>query len=385
MTRNEVNRGRLINFLTGINGVQAGGQATVNMDIGKRYHRNILGTKMINFTGGVAMAVVNITGVGTGGTVTPTIANGVITSVAVVAGGTGYVTGDTMTINDATGVGFVGTITAGAGAITAIAVTSAGVASAASPRSVLSSVRQFVNGVNMRDISPENILKIAFANGLFPKRGQLSLFYTTPWRDHLARNDTTAWDLFGQNTFQLFLGLNQSIQLPDVSGTMEFDNFRNTKNDGKGNNVTFLEPTAQHQFTWPIVAGRNDITTIPFNYPISRLWFQGSNPGNISQVEIYQDRNKVLEATTEQLLSDYQDYGFQFGQPNFINQNWATDDAVKAEYEEPIYFDAAYISDVDNRWSKRLLVGSSLIIRIYSDVPQSITIVSESMPGGYLG
>lgn len=379
-----MNRSRLINFLTGINGVTANGQANVNLAVNQRYHRNVLQCTAVNYTGGIALTTTKITGAGNDDlTVTPTVVNGVITSVAVVAGGTGYVTGDTITINDATGAGFVGTVTAAAGVVTAVAVTSVGSPTAASPTLVLGSVIQRVNGVVMRDISPANILRLAFANGLFPKRGELPLLYTTPWRDHVTRNDSTSWDVFGQSAFQLQFGV-RGVTTPGLVGVSEFDEFRNSRmQDGK--EVLFLEPTAQHEFTWPLAAGRNDITNIPKNFPISRIWLKGSNPGNVSQLEIYQDGNKRLEATTEQLKQMYQEYGFQFGEANYINANWATDNALKSQYEQPSYFDAAYISDPDSRWSKRLIVANELIVRVYSEVAQDMTFVVEQMPGGYIG
>src|SRR4051812_14998015 len=110
------NYGRIIQEINGINGVSANGNAVINMDVNKRYHRNVLQTSAINYTGGTGLATVKITGAGNNNlTVTPTVVNGVITAVAVVAGGTGYTTGDTITITDATGSGFVGTVTAGGG------------------------------------------------------------------------------------------------------------------------------------------------------------------------------------------------------------------------------------------------------------------------------
>jgi hypothetical protein len=392
-----INRGRLINFLNGITGVSSNAQAVVNLDVGKRYHRNELQCTAVNYaginpiTGLTTQATTALTGAGINLTVTATIVNGTITAVVVVVGGTGYVTGDTITIVDTLGAGFVGTVTAAAGVVTAVAITSVGSPTPSSPRNVLNSVRQLVNGVNMRDITPLNTIKIAQANGLQIRRGTLPLFYSTPWRDHLARNDTTAWDLFGQSTFQIQFGIT-AVTNPGIVGSSEFDGFQNTRDNGNGQTVRFLEPTSQHEFTWPIVAGRNDITTIPYNFPVSRLWLQGSVPGNIFQVEVYQDRNKVLEGTTAQILSMYEDYGFQFGLANFQNNlranffnNGLTAAALLSQYEAPAYYDAAYISDPDGRWSKRLVVGSSLLLRVYSNVAQSLTIVGEFMPGAYIG
>ena len=384
MATNVLNKGRLINFINGITGVSPGGQAVVNMPVNSRYHRNVFQCKAVNYTGGTGLTTTVLTGAGNDDlTVTPTVVNGVITAVAVVAGGTGYTTGDTITINDATGQGFVGTVTAAAGVVTAVAVTSVGIATPISPRSFFTSVKFLVNGVNMRDITVDSIMRIAMASGYIPALGELPVFFTPPWRNVNQQNEVTSWDLFGQSTFQIQLGISPNVTSPSLVGIQEFDYMRNVRPDAKGNPVPFLQPTAQHQFSWPIVAGRNDINTLPFDFPISRMWLLGSNPGNISQVEVFQDGNKVAEYTLEQLKQAYTEYGFNFGQPNYVNQNWATDDTLKAAYEQPVYFDAAFIADPDQRWWKALKCSNQMILRVYSDVAQTLTIVQETLPGSF--
>lgn len=381
---NITNKGRIINFVTGITGVSPGGQAVVNLPTNQRYHRLILQCAAVNYTGGVGLATVALTGSGNDDlTVTPTIVNGVPTAVAVVAGGTGYTTGDTITMTDATGTGFVGTVTAAAGVVTAVAVTVAGTASPANPANVIDQVKILVNGVNMRDISPDQILRIACASRYIPRRGELPIFFTPPWRNVNPQNEVTSWDLFGQSTFQIVLAIKSTASLPSVVGVQEFDYIRNVRPDGKGGFTPFLQPTAQHAFTWPIVAGRNDINTLPFGYPISRMWLLGSTPGQISQVEVLQDNNKILEATTEQAAQAYGEYGFTFGAPDYVNQNIGTDAALKAAYLTPVYFDAAFVADPDQRWWKALKVANSMVLRVYSDVAQSLTIVQETMPGSF--
>jgi hypothetical protein len=379
------NTGRLVNFINGITGVAAGGNAIVNMPVNVRMHRLVLQCAAINYTGGTGLATVKITGAGNNAaTVTPTIVNGVPTAIAVVAGGAGYVTGDTLTFTDATGTGFVGTVTAAAGAVTAVAVTVAGTASPVSPATFFSSIQQIVNGVIIRDITPDNILKIVQAQGYYPSLGELPLLYTTPGRNFVQRNDVTSWDLFGQSTYSIKMNISATVSLPSLVGIQEFDYQRNVKPSADGKSeVPFLEPVSQHQFTWPIVSGRNDITTLPYDFPITRMWLQGSTPGNISQVEVYQDGNKVFEATDAQIEQIYQEYGFTFGRPDWFNTTYAGSNAVKAAYNPPAYFDNAFVADPDGRWSKRLSVANNLILRVYSGVAQTLTIVQEAMPGQY--
>lgn len=382
-----VNRGRLINFINGITGVSPGGNAVVNMPVNQRYHRLVFQCACVNYTGGTGLAVTKLTGSGISATVTPTVVNGVVTAVAVVAGGSGWVVGDTFNFADATGIGFIGTVaTVSSGVLATATVTSGGTPSAVAAKTLITSIKILVNGVNMRDITPDLIQRINMANGLFPALGELAIYFTSPWRNVNQQNEVTSWDVFGQATFQLQIQISSLVTNPQLVGIQEFDYLRNVRPGEKpGTQVPFLQPISQHSFTWPIVAGRNDINTLPFSYPISRMWLIGSQPGNISQVEVFQDGNKPFEATIQQLHEAYAEYGFQFGppgQPNYQNLNQATTGVAGAK--EPLaYFDAAFISDPDQRWWKALKVANAMILRVYSNVPQALTIVQEALPGSF--
>lgn len=378
-----VNTGRQIQFINGINGVAAGGIATINLDTNKRYHRNKLQVSSINYQGGTGLATTKLTGGGNNDlTVTPTVVNGVITAVAVVAGGTGYTTGDTITINDNTGTGFVGTVTAAAGVVSAVAVTSTGTASATNPVSVISQLKQVVNGIVIRDVSTDTILRLLNAQGIFPALGELPLDYTEPPFNVNQINELTSWDMFGQSTFSLQATIATTRTLPGLAGVMEYDNSRNARPTPQGL-VPFLQPIAHHEFTFNVIAGLNLINTIPFDFPIRRLWLKGSTAGQITQLEVLQDGNKAFEATYAQMRQMYEDYGFYFGKPNYINQNYSTSNALKAAYNPINAFDFAYISDPDQRISKALTCESSLVLRVTSAIAQSLTVVVESLPGQY--
>lgn len=376
------NQGRQIQFINGINGITPGGNATINFPTNVRYHRNKLQCVAINYTGGTALPVVKITGAGTGATATPTVVNGVVTSVAVVAGGAGFVTGDTVTLTDATGTGLVLTVTAAAGAITAFAVTSTGTPSPVNPVTLITAIQQVVNGVNVRDINPDQILRIIGANGTRSRLGELPLLYTEPFANVNQLNELLSWDMAGQSTFDYRISISPLVTTPGVTGVMEFDSIRNARPTPQGL-VPFLQPVAQHALTFNLVAGLNNINTIPFDYPIRRMWLLGSVPGNIVQFDVEQDGVKILQAVLEQEREMYQDYGFEFGQANFFNVNYATSNALKAQYNPPIYFDAAYISDPDQRTQKALNCERSLVLRVTSAVQQSLTVVIEYLPGQY--
>ncbi len=395
------NNGRLINFISGINGVSAGGQATVNLPCNNRVHRNIFQCAAVNYTGGTALVTTTLTGVGVSATVTPTVVNGVITAAAVVAGGSGYVVGDTITVQDATGQGAILRVATLAGsAIATLTVTSGGSASPINPVSMVTSVRESVNGVVIRDINPQSIISIAQANGLIPRLGELPLLYTEPYTNQLVNAEALSWDLFGQSTYQIQMGINGSVSSPSLTGITEFDYFRNTRPGANGKPVLSLQPVAKHAFNFNVSGGRNAINTLPINYPIRRLWIVGSIPGVITQLEIYQDKNKIAEMTVGgigsvtnptgnigQMNEAYGEYGFQFGQANFANQNYAgtgtVNKALQASINPLSYFDAAYLSDPDGRYWKALKCESELLVVVYSAVAQTITIVQESLPGAY--
>lgn len=390
------NKGRLINFVNGITGVTPGGNAVVNLPTNCRYHRNIFECSAVNyggtgatgtgaFTGTLTAVATTSSGAGTGATVTLTVVNGAVTAAVLVAAGSGYAANDKLYPVDSTGTGAVINIaTVSSGAVATIALTSGGTPSPINPVNFLTGVREMVNGVNMRDILPVNIMGIAQANGVMfnSALGELALNYTEPWRNVNNHNEVNSWDLFGQNTFQIQLQISPNVVSPGVIGISEFDFLRNVNVVGS-NLVPFLQPVAQHQFSYNGIAGRNDINTLPFSFPIARIWIYGATPGQITQVEIYQDNNKVFEATVPQMKQAYQPYGFQFGTANYFNQTFAGSAVLKAGYNPVTYFDAAFISDPDQRIYKALQCANSFIVRVYSAVAQTITIVMETLPGSF--
>jgi hypothetical protein len=389
-----VNKSRLINFITGITGVSPGNNAVLNLPTNQRYHRLIFQCAAVNYTGGTAESTTTLTGTGSGLTITPTVVNGVITAGAVVAGGTGYSSTATVTVNDATGTGAIFSVTESGGVVSAVTVVSGGTASPVSPATLLTSLKILVNGVNMRDITPANILAIAQMVGYVPQPGELPIFFTEPSQNMLLHNDMLSWDLFGQSTFQIQFGISSTVTSPGLSGIVEFDYSRNVRPVRGANGVPtgattpFLQPVAHHQFSWPIIAGRNDINTLPFMFPIRRLWLIGGTPGNITQVEAYQDNNKVLEATTAEIAAAYAEYGFTFNL-NLAQQNGVLGATAPNSTTVPNgtvasnKFDAAYISDPDQRFWKALKCANGFVLRVYSSISQTLTIVQETLPGSF--
>ncbi len=410
------NKGRLINSINGIQGVAAGGQALANLQVGLRVHRQTYQCTAVNYT---APTVVLI-GAGTyNATLTPTVTNGVITAVAITTAGSGmsnatYTSaGGGVQITDATGVGAQLSIVVSGGAVTSVAIVSGGTPGPISPSVMCGVVKQSVNGTIMRDITADQILRIAIANGYVPNFGELPIFYTEPWRKASRAAKITSWDLAGQSSFTTQFQIANGITTPGLAGSIEFDYGRNGPTvNGKFTPV--LQPVTQHSYSQQLAVGQNSITTIPITSPILRMWILGATPGAIYQAEIDQDSQKPMESTYVQMAEMYAPYGFQTGdvyqgQNGNGNNGWGGSSGpgntgvISSTYQQvatstpngPLNkagfiagngvfpFDYAYISDPDQSIFNALRVANSLVVKLWSSVAQNCTIVVEALPGKY--
>lgn len=237
--------------------------------------------------------------------------------------------------------------------------TNNGVASTAK----LTSLKLLVNGVNMRDITPANAIAIAKSQGLTPAAGVLPVYFTTPWSNLIAANDSNSWDLAGQSTFSVQVGIDATAVNPTLTGLMEFDYLRNTRAEGN-NQVPFLQPVSQHQFQINGAAGRNDINYLPFDYPIKRYWISSGAGNNITLVEVFQDGNKILEGTAAQINEALAEYGILCGGAN--------------------PFETAAVFDLDQRWWKSLKAANAMNLRVTLANADTINVVAEYLPGAFL-
>lgn len=383
-----VNKGRLNNFISGITGVQPGGVAVLNMPVNLRAHRMNFQCSAIAYGLGATAPTAVPTTADAGATFTVTVVNGVITAINIVGSTSTHGAGTfPLTILDGLytnpdgstvriGQGATGTYTVnGSNVVTAATVTSGGVVAPIPPELLITGLKQLVNGVNMRDITPINIRRITYANpaerNYNPVTGELAIFFTEPWRNVNQHNEITSWDLFGQNTWQFQINIATNITSPSLVGSYEFDYMRNTRpvptKDGV-QQVPFLQPVRQHQFTYPVASGRFDVTTLPVDFPIARMWLYETDintgavlaKGAIFQVELYQDGNKVLETTINQNDQIYAEYGFNVA-----------------------VFNAAFISDPDQRLYKALKIANNMILRVYSTSAANLNVVLETLPGSY--
>lgn len=400
-----LNRGRLIQQVNGINGVNAGGSATVNFPVNQRYHRITYQCVAVNYTGGnsanalfsgtiSAAPAVAQTGSGTGATLDVTVVNGQVTAAVPHSGaaGSGYAVGDKLTFVDATGQGAVLTVaTVSSGAIATLTVSSGGTPSSISPVVFFAAqgVQELVNGINMRDIAPADILNTLAANGINSDLGELPINYTEPFFNVNQQNEILSWDMFGQATFTHKLTLAPGLVSPGLAGVMEFDFLRNVRPAQGGNGqIPFLQPVSKHTYSFNVTASNsgNRINTLPFDYPIRRIWIQPATAGTITGLIVYQDANKVFEVVTAaQMKQMYEPYGFQFGRANYFNQNYAdtATNVLKSQYNPISYYDMAYLSDPDQRIFKALSCDGSFVLVITSTAAQSINVTMEVLPGAY--
>ena len=382
-----LNYGRQIQVLAGIQGVVPGGQAQVQINPNRRVFR-------LNFqcTGTAYVAPVLTLPASSGATVQPTfnvtVVRGVITAVTInSATATGAANGTytlvvTDNITDATGAtinnnSYAANITAvvATAAVTSVTLVSGG-SVAAVPIEIFfnGQILQTVGGVNMRDINATQIKATALADNKQQtwQLGQLSIYYVSPNRRFVQNPEITVFDLWGQSILQLQMPITANITAPGMVGDYEFDADTTLRNVSVSGNTStpILQPIAQHAQTFPVPAGTSlfSITTVPFllapntPLPILRLWMQEQTPGNITQIEIDQDGNKIVQFTQAQIQQMYKDYGF--------NVN---------------IFGAMYIADIDQRIQKALRCQQNLVIWVASAVTQNITIIRETLPGAYSG
>jgi hypothetical protein len=411
------NRGRQINFLTGITGVSAGGQAVINMPVNLRLHRLKLQCYGICYTAPVITGT-NPTNPLPAGAITATVVNGVITGFTIVTSALVTANGTyAMTITDPSGFGASGTFTVASNVITATALTSGGTVAPVPPTVFLNSIQHSINGVLFRDILPVDVLSILQSQGsplgnpqlgaqtsqaslpgtYIGRPGELPIYFTEPWRNINQNNEITSWDLFGQSTYQIKFGIIPGVTSPQLNGVYEFDfqrNLRNVTVGGKTTQQPFLQPVRQHSFNIVVPSGRFDINYLPIDFPIARMWLVETGPGSIQQVELYQDGNKILEATNEQITEMYGDYGFNIGVPSFATvaqtfpqvalQANALTGQPAGLFNVPVqFYDAAFIADPDQRIGKALQVANQMILRVYSAAPTTLKVVIESLPGAF--
>lgn len=382
-----LNYGRQVQTIPGIQGVVPGGNAQVQINPNRRVFRmnfQCIGIAYVlpiltlpassgvtaQPTFNVTVTAGKITAVTSNSTVATGAANGTYT--AVVTDNITDASGNT--INNNSYAANVSIVVASA-AVTSVTLVSGGtVASVPIELFFNGQILQTVGGINMRDLNATQIKQIALADDRSQAwdLGQLSIYYVSPARRFTQQPEITVFDLWGQSILQLQMPITANITSPGMVGDYEFDADTTLRNQVNNNGVAtpVLQPIAQHAQSFPVPAGSGlfSITTVPFllapntPLPILRLWISEQTPGNITQIEIDQDGNKIVQFTAAQVKQMYRDYGF--------NVN---------------IFGAQFIADLDQRIAKALRCQQNLVVWVASAVTQNITIIRETLPGAYSG
>lgn len=386
-----LNYGKLIQTLAGIQGVNAGGQAQIQLNPNRRVSR-----VCFQCTGTAYVAPVLTLPAAAGASVQPTfnvtLSAGKITAVTVnsatatgAANGTYAavvtdninIVGQSAPFNNAYGA--VVNITITTAAVTAVVLVNGGNVGPVPIEIYFNGqILQSVGGVNMRDITATQMKAAAYLDDTNTvwQNGELMFDYVRPADRFTSAPDINIWDLWGQSVLQLQLPITANVTNPGLIGVYEYDSDATLRNTAVVNSqaVPVLQPIAQHaqSFTVPAGSALFSINTVPFlinqstPLPILRLLMQESNPGNITQIEIDQDGNKIVQFTQAQIQQMYADYRFNVNPGLNI-------------------FGASFIADYDRRISKALRCRNTLVIWVASAVTQQITILRETLPGAFSG
>jgi hypothetical protein len=272
------------------------------------------------------------------------------------------------------GTGATGTYTVAGGVVTASAVTLGGVISPVPGELFFSSFKHVVNGQPIRDTNPIEQVRMYLSNPTYEGQrsgfdtGDFPSFFTEPWRNINFHNAVTSWDLNGQTSYSIQFQVSQAVGSPQLIGAVEYDNQRNAVPQANGSAKAFLQPVAYHQFSLNIPSGRSAVTILPIDNPIARIWFYCINtttwaritPNNLTQLEVNQDNNFVLQTTISELQSLLSQYGFDTG-----------------------IYDAAFVADIDQRLTNALSCAKSLTIWPTATAACTLVMVMETLPGKF--
>jgi len=223
------------------------------------------------------------------------------------------------------------------------------------PTAILDYVRQIVNGVIMRDLTPAQYIAIAQLNGQTVGAGELPTWYSEPWRASVIGEESTSWDLTGQTKMTLEFKFKSTAVSPSLALQASYDFGHNITN-----NARFDAIVKQLVQTYNAPSGKYDVTTLPIRFPIQRILLAAST-GTINDVEIYRDNEKVHEGTAFENLRWLADYGM---------------DASKFSY--PIAF------DYEQQISSPLLVDKDLNVRVNSSAANTLTVITEHRANGFV-
>lgn len=231
--------------------------------------------------------------------------------------------------------------------------TLAGVATAVG--TIVGRVRLYVGGLPIWDVPAAYLLAAALREGRTLAVGELPLDFSDPSRADKIDEQVTAWDLFGETSFEVELEI-----LPDLvgavglTGVQEFDYGQSLVNGKPLKQVRKIFTIAKNA-----AAGLNDVDNIPVRDAIQRLTFVAASLPTEFWVDA--DGNRVLEATAAQLVSLYAKHG---------HAAQAGSNTIRFDYTERI--------------DDFLIVKQNLNVRFSVAAAGAVTIMVEALAPGFM-
>lgn len=170
--------------------------------------------------------------------------------------------------------------------------------------SVIKRVRLFVNGQTIWDAHTQFFLDRCTREGRTLIDGELPLEFADPARADKIDETVTAWNLFGETSFELEFELLDDLggKIPKVEFWRITDNFFSKLPDGSiVKQVTKITTLGRN-----VNEGENDIDNLPTRDPLQRISFYGVQPKEIS-VDL--DGTRVIDAPAAILNRVYAGHG----------------------------------------------------------------------------
>jgi hypothetical protein len=172
------------------------------------------------------------------------------------------------------------------------------------PQDSIEYVKHIVNGVVIRDLTPEQIIKIAQANfGGVAVTDHIPVYFSDPTRATIIGEEATSWDMFGQTSYVIEIKFKAGTTNPQATIQATYDFQRNMANGSP-----YLSIVKQHALTYNAPAGDLDIVNLPKDLPIQRMHIEPSS-GNVTAVEVSADGEAVFEASAAENAALHKDYG----------------------------------------------------------------------------
>lgn len=168
---------------------------------------------------------------------------------------------------------------------------------------VLGRVRLFVNGITMWDAPAQYFVDRAKRESRALIDGELPLEFADPSRADKIDEQVTAWNLFGETSFELEFEILEDLggKVPDVVFTRVVDGFYSAVNGVAVKQCTKITTLGKN-----CVAGDNDVDNLPTRDALQRISFYGVQP---VELNVDLDSSRIIEGKMDLLERIYAAHG----------------------------------------------------------------------------